>query len=243
MFVLLRTREGPEPCQYLPDRLSTLEAQLVASIASSEYEAKMEAGWRKFGRLLFRPVCSDCSECRSLRVRPAQFQPDRIQRRAVRRNADLTVRIQPPTLTPDRMALWNRYHARQSERKGWPGSTANPWQYAFTYVKNPVPSVEVAAYQGEELVGIALLDVTPNSLSGIYHYHDPDLCDRSLGKFLMLRSIQAAREMGKEYFYLGYYVAGCGSMAYKAGFRPSEVRGPDGIWRPFDSRCESAAGP
>jgi arginine-tRNA-protein transferase len=231
MFIVLRTTEGPEQCQYLPDRLSTLDVQLVGRISPAEYEARMNEGWRKFGRILFRPRCAGCTECRPMRLPVELFRPDRSQRRAIQRNADLNVRIERPAMDSSRLELWNRYHAWQSERKGWPESSADPWHYSFTYVKNPIPSLEVAAYEGDRLLGVALLDVTPNSLSGIYHYYDPECTDRSLGKFLMLRSIQAAKELGKKYFYLGYYVAGCGSMEYKAGFRPCEILSIEGKWQ------------
>jgi arginine-tRNA-protein transferase len=33
--------------------------------------------------------------------------------------------------------------------------------------------------------------------------------------------------------YLGYYVAGCHSMEYKARFVPNQLRGQDGRWHDF----------
>ena len=232
MKARLQFIDGPSPCMYLPDRDAKLEYELVAGISAEEYERRMESGWRKFGRILFHPVCDGCSECRPIRVPVDRFVPDRSQRRALKRNEDLEVRIARPTVDRERLALWNRYHAAQSERKGWPFEPASAWHYSFTYVKNPIPSLELAAFDKDELVAIALLDVTPNALSGIYHYHDPSRADRSLGKVAMLRSIELARELGKRYFYFGYYVAGCPSMSYKAGFRPCEILGAGGNWMP-----------
>ena len=34
--------------------------------------------------------------------------------------------------------------------------------------------------------------------------------------------------------YLGYYVAGCRSLEYKARFRPNEILDDEGQWVPFD---------
>ncbi len=218
---------------YLPDRLATLEYELVAGISPEEYERRMESGWRKFGRILFQPVCDGCSECRPIRVPVDRFVPDRSQRRALKRNEDLVVRIGRPSVDRERLGLWNRYHAAQSERKGWPFESASAWHYSFTYLENPVPSLEVAAFDGDELVAVALVDVTPNAVSGIYHYHDPQRADRSLGKFVMLSCINLTHELGKRYFYLGYYVAGCASMSYKSGFGPCEVLTSQGEWAPF----------
>jgi len=31
---------------------------------------------------------------------------------------------------------------------------------------------------------------------------------------------------------LGYWVTGCGTMQYKSNFRPFELLGTDGVWRP-----------
>jgi len=217
---------------YLPDRMATLEYELVAGISPEEYERRMEIGWRKFGRILFQPVCDGCQECRPIRVPVDHFVPDRSQRRALKRNEDLVVRISRPTVDRERLDLWNRYHSAQGERKGWPFEPASAGHYSFTYLKNPVPSLEVAAFDGDELVAVALVDVTPNAVSGIYHYHDPQRSDRSLGKFVMLRCIDLARELGKCFFYLGFYVAGCASMSYKSGFKPCEILTPQGHWLP-----------
>ena len=43
--------------------------------------------------------------------------------------------------------------------------------------------------------------------------------------------IMAAR--GLPHLYLGYYVAGCPSLHYKANFTPNQILGPDGHWRDF----------
>jgi arginine-tRNA-protein transferase len=44
----------------------------------------------------------------------------------------------------------------------------------------------------------------------------------SPGIFSVIREIEFARDMGKEYYYLGYYVAECPRMRYKNTFRPTE---------------------
>ena len=226
----LRFLDGPSACVYLPDRPATLEYEFVCGITAEEYEERMNRGWRKFGRLLFHPICSGCCECRIIRVPVDQFRPDRSQRRALRRNEDLTVKVDRPIVDQERLALWDRYHFARRQSKGWPFEPVSAEHYDFTYVQNPTPSLEVAAFDGKDLVAAALLDVTPNAISGIYHYHDPSRMDRSLGKFIMLRCFDVAKALGKRYFYLGYYVSGCAAMAYKASFLPCEILGSDGAW-------------
>jgi arginine-tRNA-protein transferase len=42
--------------------------------------------------------------------------------------------------------------------------------------------------------------------------------------------IALARELGKDWLYLGFWIPGCPTMDYKAGYRPHEILA-DGIWR------------
>lgn len=231
MIVLDRFVVGPEVCAYLPEQRSRLEYERAARLSPAEYEERMNAGWRKFGHLLFHPVCGACRECRPLRVPVAGFTPDRSQRRARRRNADLAIRCAQPSVDAARLALYRRYHAAQAIHRGWPAGEKTAEEYFFSFVRSPLPAVEIAISENEALRAVVLIDVTPNTLSAVYHYHDPDCRERSLGTFALLETIELARRLGKPYVYLGYHVAGCVSMAYKARFRPCEILGPDGQWR------------
>lgn len=225
-----------ESCVYLPDRASRLEYLVVLHLNGEEYEAAMNKGYRKFGPLLFRTVCEGCHECRSIRIPLDRFQPDRSQRRAFKRNADLTVRFGKPVVDDARLDLYNRYHVSQNTRKGWPPTEKTAQDYAFSFLHNPVPAVEISIWEGPSLRAIALTDITPTVVSGVYHYHDPDFADRSLGTFAILQTLELARHMGKPWAYFGYYVADCPSLSYKARFRPCELLGHDGVWRPLQDR-------
>ena len=140
-----------ESCMYLPDREACLTYEVVTQLSPAEYEARMNEGWRKFGPLLFHPTCETCQECRPIRIPVARFAPDRSQRRALRQNADLTVSYAPPTVDDQRLALYRRYHAAQTERKNWPEQEKSADEYAFSFLQNPVPSVEIAIYESDIL--------------------------------------------------------------------------------------------
>jgi arginine-tRNA-protein transferase len=75
------------------------------------------------------------------------------------------------------------------------------------------------------------VDSLPVGLSAIYFVHDPDHSSRSLGTWNILCLIEEARNRGLPHVYLGYWVAGCLSLAYKASFRPHQLLSPDGTWR------------
>lgn len=227
-------------CAYLPDRLSTLEYTYSPRLKPEEYEDLMNRGYRKFGPLVFRPVCAGCMECRPVRIPVPTFRPDRSQRRAWKRNLDLEARFDAPAVDAQRLALYHRYHAAQADRKGWRGTDIGLEEYYASFVLNPIPAVEITLWEDGVLRAVVLTDVTPNVVSGVYHYHDPDLSDRSLGTSCMLHTIELARRLGKRWAYFGYYVAGCGSLEYKARFRPCEIQTASGEWVPFDASAPDA---
>jgi arginine-tRNA-protein transferase len=83
------------------------------------------------------------------------------------------------------------------------------------------------------LVGMAVTDRMPDSLSAVYTIFDPDLADRSLGTYAILRQIEEASGQGLAYLYLGYWIGTCRKMSYKDRFRPVEAW-IDERWRRYD---------
>jgi len=233
MRVVYQFTTDPHRCSYLPDRLAALEYRVTPRLDPAEYEELMNQGYRKFGMYLFRPVCEGCRECRPIRIPVARFRPDRSQRRAWKRNQELELRLGPPVADRRRLDLYHRYHEAQADRKGWPVHDRSAEDYNSSFVRNPLPAVEISLWDGEALRAVVITEVTPNVVSGVYHYHDPDLSDRGLGTYCMLQTVELARRLEKTWAYFGFYVAGCGSMEYKARFRPCEIMGADGVWREF----------
>ena len=72
------------------------------------------------------------------------------------------------------------------------------------------------------LIGCAVVDVRPNSLSAIYTYFDPSLNKRGLGNFAVLFQISLAAKLDKSYVYLGYWIENCQKMSYKKKYQPME---------------------
>ena len=230
MQVLQQFVSGPDACPYLPDRLATQQYVIANQLSPAEYEDLMDRGWRKFGVTLFRPVCAHCEECRPLRIPTAEFTPNRSQQRTWRKNADLEVRYALPSADAARLDLYRRYQAAQTAAKGWPDTERTATSYARQFVQNLLPSVEISLWEGNALRAVVITDITPNCVSGVYHFHDPDCRARGLGTYALLHMIELARRLGKPWVYFGYSVAGNASMAYKAHFRPHEILQPNGVW-------------
>jgi arginine-tRNA-protein transferase len=230
MFILSHMLTDPHPCAYLPNQACTMEYALVAGLLPSEYESLMNKGFRKFGNLLFRNACKACSECRPIRIDVARFRPDRCQRRVIRRSEDLELEYGDPLVDEEHLDLYRRYHSFRSQTRDWPEQNRTVDEYASNFLDSQIPAIEIRVRDAGALRAVVLTDVTPNVLSGVYHYYDPEHVERSLGTFCMLQTIALAARMKKPWAYFGYYVAGCGSMAYKARFRPCEVMTAGGKW-------------
>jgi arginine-tRNA-protein transferase len=251
MESLFRYVASPTPCGYLPAERWSLEYEYVGELSRAEYLARMLEGWRRFGTMLFRPACISCQSCRAVRILAQQFHPDRSQRRCRTLNeGQARLVIGKPSVTRAKLALYDRYHAFQTDARGWPQHPAkDAASYADSFVHHPFPVEEWCYYIDERLIGVGYVDCLPSldgesvpagagagdhgGLSAIYYFYDPAERQRSLGTWNVLCLIEAAKARGLPYVYLGYYVAGCVSMEYKVRFAPNQLRDVDGVWRSF----------
>lgn len=232
MEILAHYQSPPSPCGYLPDRDWSLEYELVLSLNHAEYMERMAAGWRRFGHMLFKPNCPGCQACQSLRVPIESFSPNRSQRRAAARNdKEIELRIGAPDASRDKLDLYDRYHRFQADVKDWPVHyPKDVASYLESFVNNPFTTEEWRYFLNGKLIGIGYVDPLPKGLSAIYFFYDPEMKQRSLGTWNVLRILEEARRRRLPHVYLGYYVADCPSLAYKAHFTPNEILRPDGTW-------------
>ncbi|HLU47907.1 MAG TPA: arginyltransferase, partial [Planctomycetota bacterium] len=100
-----------EICPYLHDRASRQRVRLVDRVSDEDYSRLLAEGWRRFGRIVFRPACGSCQECVPIRVLVDRFRPTKSQRRVLRRNADVRVELGDPKVDGARLDLYHRFHA------------------------------------------------------------------------------------------------------------------------------------
>jgi leucyl-tRNA---protein transferase len=233
MLSLVRYETPPGPCGYLAGQSWRFEHEFVAALSPAEYQERLEQGWRRFGHLLFRPVCQACTACRSLRVDVPRFRPNRSQRRNRKMNeGDVRLVVGVPQISRQKLDLYDRYHAFQTATKGWPDhGPKDAAGYRDSFTANPIPVEEWRYSLSGRLVGVGYVDRLPAGLSAIYFFHDPGERDRGLGTWNVLNVIDRAAALGLPHVYLGYHVAGSASLEYKANFAPYETLEPDGTWR------------
>jgi arginine-tRNA-protein transferase len=213
-------RTPPAPCPYLPDRAASLRFYESRSLSPDDFDVLLAQGFRRQGRLLYRPECAGCGECVPIRVPVAAFAPSRSQRRLLRRAADLyQVAVGPPSPRSEHVELFNR-HARRVSPSAQPLDEA---RYREFLIESATRTLQLEYRLGGRLVGASYLDLGRQTASSIYCFWDPDFAALSPGTFSVLCELGFCRANRLAHYYLGYWVRDCPSMAYKSRFRPCEV--------------------
>jgi arginyl-tRNA--protein-N-Asp/Glu arginylyltransferase len=226
MHLLERVVETPHACSYLPAETASLEVEILLDVGPQEMQDLLEHGWRRFGPMYFRPGCAACSECIGLRVIVSEFSPSKTQRRVARGAKRFRRVVATPSVDEARLDLYSRWHAEREDARGWEPNPQPRERYKLEFAF-PHPSAREAAFYDDEaggrLVGLGLFDATPHALSATFFFHDPAYARASLGVANVLALIDDARDSQRPHVYLGFRVAGCASLRYKATYRPHEL--------------------
>ena len=210
------------PCAYLADRAARpLVLHPDEPHGGQHYQALATAGFRRAGTHLYRPHCAGCRACVPTRVPVARFLPKRRFRRVLARNADVTVRVEPPSLDGEHYRLYERYIAARHQEGGM--HPASPEQFrSFLGGTAWSDSFFLSGYLDGALVMAAATDAMAAGLAAVFTFFEPRLAARSLGVLAVLRQIEACRRWGLPHLYLGYWIAEAPKMRYKTDYRPIE---------------------
>lgn len=210
------TLSDAEPCVYLEGRMSRHEYFLALDLDGIELDRLLARGWRKFGYYFFRPRCDACAGCIPLRVPVHDFKPTKSQRRVMRKNAGLRLEFHPLRFRDEIYEIYLDHSFSRFK------TNPNLEDFLLSFYKRSCPSMQSEYYDGERLMGVGFLDVGEESLSSVYFIFRSEYASMSPGIYSVLGEIEHARSLGKKFYYLGYYVPGCGRMTYKARFSPHE---------------------
>lgn len=225
-----------EPCLYLPGRRARQPLrQPIRRLTPAELDARLEAGDRRAGSLLYNQACPSCAACEPLRVDVRAFAPSRAQRRAqAKGDAAVTVQVGPIEVDEARLALYRAHQSgRHLDRDGQPPLDALGYESFFAV--SCADGFEVRYLVDGELAAVAITDRGARALSAVYTYWDPARAALSLGTYSILTQLAIARELGLDWVYLGLAIRENHSMAYKLAFKPHERR-IGGVWRRFTER-------
>jgi len=223
---------APIPCPYLPGRMERrLVAELVGRDVASFHDTLSQAGFRRSHRFAYVPVCRDCNACATVRILAPAFAPGRTHRRILKRNADLIGCEVPARATAEQYGLFTAYQS--GRHAGGEMARMDFFDYQALVEDTPIDTcvVEFRDPAGA-LVAACIADRVADGYSAVYSFFDPDAPQRCLGTYAILCLVEQAQRRGLPYVYLGFWVADCRKMAYKAQFQPLEAYTPQG-WQPL----------
>lgn len=216
--------EEQRDCSYFEEEISDIRYRYMYECTTEQYQAMLERGWRRFGKMHFVPECRACRKCISMRIDAKNYKFSKSEKRVISKNRDTKLYIRPPSMTLEHINLYDKYHARMNAKKNWPYSPIEPNEYLKSYVEGKAEYAKEFLYmKDDKLIGVALVDILPQSISAIYCYYDHDYADLSLGKFSILAQIKIAKEMNIPHIYLGYWIKEHFSMGYKEAYTPFEI--------------------
>ena len=214
--------QKPRACSYIPQKEAFFRYFYVENCTQEFYESLLQRGWRRFGKYFFVPICKQCDLCISIRQDCENFIFSKSHKRILKN--PLTLGITKPTITQRHLELYKQYHQRMQGKKGWEYHGISLDDYYDTFVQGHEDfGLEFDYYIDGLLVGVALVDILPHSISAVYCYYDHDFAKYSIGTYSILKQIQIAKEWNIKYLYPGYWIQNHHSMGYKEKFRPFEI--------------------
>lgn len=210
---------APHECPYIQGESATsLLLDPAASVSDQMFSVAIESGFRRSGKTVYRPHCSTCQACKSVKIDVQNMQLNRSQRRALARNKDIQTQFVEPMFDEHHFQLYCRYQTWKH-----PGDSmdhGDRFKYEDSLIRSSVQSAFLEFHLEQKLVAISVVDVAAQGLSAVYTFFEPELANRSLGRFAVLTLVNKAREMGLDYVYLGYWIKDCSKMSYKSEYRP-----------------------
>lgn len=217
-------------CPYIIGKNTDLTFCYAAEVTSIELSRLLAKGWRKFGQFYFKNNCRGCYQCLPIRIPVKKFVPSKSQRRLLRKNQHIKIIINPLQFRPE---IYNIYCDHSHNKLNRTIESMDEFVSAF-YIES-CPSIQTEYYIDGDLAGVGFIDIAGNALSSVYFIYKYQYQNYSLGNYSILKEIELAKTMKKNYYYLGYFVEGNLSIKYKNQFFPNEkMNWKNGKWTTYN---------
>lgn len=212
----------PHTCSYLAERQSqSIFVHPSQPLDTDIYSQLIQQGFRRSGDDVYTPRCPDCSACIAARIAVQDFKANRSQQRCWQKNRHISTIIKPARFEYAHYQLY--LHYQHSRHTGGDMAEASPEDYIEFLSSSWCETMFVEFSLAGELAGIAVVDDLNNALSAVYTFFNPKFSNYGLGVYAVLWQIEHAKQLQKDFVYLGYWIKDCQKMAYKNNYQPLQI--------------------
>ena len=117
------------PCSYLKNKVAKAEIiETTSSCSEKNFTQLMKNGYRRSGKYTYKPICENCSSCVPIRIPVNDFQPNKIQKRTLKRGGKLLTSVKKSLMFNEQeFFLFSKY--QQNRHAG----TFNEYDVENTY--------------------------------------------------------------------------------------------------------------
>lgn len=194
------------------------EAFFATRVARMNMDELWAAGWRHQGHLFFRyDACDMQGEWHQIvpvRIKVADFQMSKSQRRVWRKNQDLRWEVRPAFIDEETEQMFQAHKQRFSD---------NIPETIFNFFSDrphdlPCDCLSLRAFLHDRLVAVSFLDLGHHSTSSVYAVFDPEHGKRGLGTMTLLKELELTAADGRRFLYPGYATRESSHYDYKKTF-------------------------
>ena len=179
--------------------------------------------------------CIFCHACVPLRIVVSNFRMSANQRKFMKKNADLDVKVTTSHFDHEEYSLYLDHFLCRFHPNG--AVPTNPSDYLTLKLAHTHMQV-VRAPVSQKLIGMLFFEDYGDALYASSQIYDPRLSEkRSLGHFGIMKLIEyAQREKRIKHIYLGSWAKDSGLIGYKERYQPLEAKIGEGEngWVKFD---------
>ena len=210
------------PCSYLDDEVAQPAfVHPLFDMTAAIYSELIKQGYRRSGDEVYSPHCPNCTACIPVRLRVLDFIPNRSQKRCLQKNSSTQVVIKPPEFEQKHYEMYLRYQAARHREGSM--SDSSPEDYLHFLKSSWCDTCFVEFLIDGELAAIAVVDRLDDALSAVYTFFEPKFSGYGLGVYAVLWQIEWAKQLQKEFLYLGFWIKRCKKMSYKSDYQPLQV--------------------
>ena len=202
-------------CPYLDNKS---EKRLVTDLNNNLFlfDELSLSGFRRIENWMYRPSCSNCTECKSYRVNVKKFILTKSLKRIKKNNEEIST------------SLFSTYQNKRHTGSSMSNMTFEDFKSMIEC--SPI-NTQLYEFRNKEkkLIGLMLFDYQKDGLSAVYSFYEVKFEKKGLGNFMILELIELAKKLNLNYVYLGYYIKNASRMNYKLKFRQGELYS-DGKW-------------